>query len=185
MELPKHAVKGSWQRRGSAVEVTEPGDCTRAMIPFSVTGSYELQVTAVRVSGNEQLTLILPLNSTQFEMVCGHANGKSFLCRIEGRDISIPWHVENGREFDVRVMVLQNQEMVTIKVALDGKPLLSWEGPAAKVSLNQAWQLPAKDCVGLAALNSVALYKSVRLRMLPAEPLRGPAQAPNPNTHPG
>jgi hypothetical protein len=147
------------------------------MVPFPVTESYELEARFARLSGNEQVTFILPLKSTQFEMACGHASGRSFLCVINGKDVAAPSRIENGRDHEIQVKVLQQEGKATIRVVMDGKPLLAWTGPESQVSLNPGWQLPQKNCVGLGVHNSVAIFKSVRLRTLPTETKTAPAPA--------
>jgi hypothetical protein len=169
VDLQKNVVKGTWQRQGAALGTTPPEPDGRVMVPLPISGSYELQARVVRVSGNEQATFILPLKSTQFEAVFGHANGKAFLYKIKDRDVSAPCRIENGREFEVQVKVLQDEDKVTISMAMDGKPLLAWQGPESQVALAGFWTLPLKTCVGLGVSNSVTVFKSVRLRMLSGE----------------
>jgi type 1 glutamine amidotransferase len=169
VDLEKNVVRGTWQRQGADLALTASADCARVMVPLAISGSYELQARVVRLSGNGQATFILPLKSTQFEMACGHAGGKSFLCRIKGEDVGAPWPIENGREFEVQVRVLQEDGKVSINVAMDGKPFVAWQGPESQVSLNEGWKLPQKNCVGLGVYSSVAVFKSVRLRMLSGE----------------
>jgi hypothetical protein len=181
VDLEKNVVRGTWQRQGADLALTAPADCARVMVPLAISGSYELQARVVRTSGNGQATFILPLKSTQFEMACGHAGGKSFLCRIKGGggDVGAPWPIENGREFEVQVRVLQGDGKVSINVAMDGKPFVAWQGPESQVSLNGGWELPQKNCVGLGVYSSVAVFKSVRLRMLSggARTVEAPASA--------
>jgi type 1 glutamine amidotransferase len=169
VDLEKNVVKGSWQRQGADLALTASADCARVMVPLAISGSYELQARGVRLSGNGQATFILPLKSTQFEAVFGHADGKAFLYIIKDRNVSVPSRIENGREFEAQVKVLQEEDKVTISMAMDGKPLLAWQGPESQVSLAGGWKLPQKNCLGLGVYNSVAVFKSVRLRMLSGE----------------
>ncbi|MBE3098904.1 MAG: ThuA domain-containing protein [Planctomycetes bacterium] len=169
VDLEKNVVNGTWQRQGAALGPTAPALGVRVMVPLPISGSYELQARVVRLSGNGQATFILPLKSAQFEAVFGHANGKAFLYIIKDRDVSVPSRIENGREFEAQVKVLQEEDKVTISMAMDGKPLLAWQGPESQVSLAGGWKLPQKNCLGLGVYNSVAVFKSVRLRMLSGE----------------
>ena len=166
----KNVVSGTWQRQGDALGTIPPKPGGRVMVPLSISGSYELQARVVRISGNGQATFILPLKSTQFEAVFGHANGKAFLYIIKDASVSVPSQIENGLEFEAQVKVLQEKDKVTISMAMDGKPLLAWQGPESQVSLASGWKLPLKTCVGLGVLDgSVVIFKSVRLRMLSGE----------------
>ena len=169
VDLDKNVVKGTWRRQDSALVCTAPEDYARVMCPVPVSGNYELQARVVRVSGTLNITFIVPLKSTQLEVGIGRDNGSSFLNLINGRTLSTTCRLENGREYDVQIKVLQEERNAKVNVALDGKPLLAWEGPESQASLPQAWQIPDKTCVGLGAYNNVTTFKSVRLRMLYGE----------------
>jgi len=177
VDVEKNAIRGTWQRQGSDLACTSAENYNRVMVPLPITGSYEVQARVVRVSGNESFMLILPLKSTQFECHWGYTGDKALLSKIGRRGVDAPCRIENGREYEIGIKVLQEEGKTTINATLDGKPLLAWDGPESQVSSSAEWGLPEKTCIGLGAFNCVVTFRSVRLRLL-----SGDSKTPQPAT---
>ncbi|KPJ77904.1 MAG: hypothetical protein AMS14_00345 [Planctomycetes bacterium DG_20] len=170
------AVEGNWRRTGSAPALLSPTTDGRIMIPVSPRGSYEFEVRFVRTSGELVVGFILPVGYTGFVLALSHWRGQSHgLELINGNNASTnattvkPGTLQNGREYLVRVSVVVGGDQVQIRVTLDGKPLIAWQGPPSALSVSANWRLPYRGCFGVGTNDSTAVFRSVRLKMLSGE----------------
>jgi serine/threonine protein kinase len=187
----RDTVSGEWQRQGPTVSVSLPASkwgCV--VIPVAPGGDYELEVRFVRLSGQDEVGVSLPVGDAAVNFCLsenggvtgglGFINGKK-ICDTE--TAVNPSRLENGREYVVHVKVASDGPNATIEVALDGKPYTAWRGPRAALSRDEEKRLPRHNCLGLRAVGSTVAFFSARLRMLSgAAMLLGspPAAAPAP-----
>ena len=169
VDSAEHAVKGTWERRDGALAPKRPTGGARVMVPVALKGSYEIEATVVRLAREGQATFILPLASTNVEAVFGHAGGKAFLHRVEGEEVQTPHRLETGVPAKVHIKVMQKGDHAMVAAAVDGRPLLQWQGPQDDLSLAGYWRLPKRSALGFGVHEAVIALKSLRVKVLDGE----------------
>jgi hypothetical protein len=180
----KDVVQGVWRREEAAVTTTSKGTeggpaCV--MLPVAPRGDYELEVRFVRKSENGAVEIPLPVGPTAVAVSLSRNFGEASGLELVGgkrppdNETSVkPGALENNHEYTLvcKVSVVGNN--VGIGVTLDGKPIISWRGPLATLSLHPNLRWPHPECPGLGAFHDPLVFKSARLRMLSGEakPLR-------------
>jgi len=187
----KDAVAGQWQKSSAGLAVA-PGNCARAMLPVSVTGSYELECRFIRLPPDEssaagaynEVTFILPVGSSCVGCYLSMGGGgASALGPINGKSPSSnettvrPGTLQDAHLYTVKARVVVNGDLCEVSVTLDGKPYLSWTGPWKSLSLASGWELPRPHVPAMgvnmaeakAEAKPRALFGSARLRMLSGE----------------
>jgi hypothetical protein len=159
----RDAVMGTWERRAAGLALTQPVGADRLMIPIAPQGNYVLQVKFVRLSGNETVFFALPVASGQAALSLSSWGGGAFL--LVDREIR-PGRLENGREYEVEIKVMIEDDKATIDVTLEGKPLIAWKGLLSSLTYPSDWRLPQQGCIGLGGWQVPLVFKSARLRML-------------------
>ena len=169
----KDMLNGTWQRQGSALALTSPTEEAYLRVPVIPQGNYEVQVRFVRTSGDDTVTVVLPVGSARIALCLSHGHGKaSGLDQINGvgatkhESSARPGTLINGQEYLVGVKVLAEGRHARIETTLDGKPLMHWEGPQSALGVIGKYRIPPPGCLGLAACQSTVVFRSVRLRML-------------------
>ena len=170
------AVKGDWQRQGSALAVIKPTAWARIVIPVAPGGSYELQVKFVRTSGGDFAAVILPVGSARVALnLSGWRGAASGIDLINGKrakdnEAAVkPGTLVNGREYTLDITVVAKGDQARIATRLDGQPYIAWSGSQSALSMLSYLALPKSGCLGLGAYGSVVAFRSVRLRMLSGE----------------
>ena len=172
----KDAVKGEWERQGSALAIIRPTAWARIVIPVAPGGSYELQVKFVRTSGDDFAAIILPVGSARVALnLSGWRGAASGIDLINGKrakdnEAAVkPGTLVNGREYALDITVVAKGDQARIATRLDGQPYIGWRGPQSALSMLSYLALPKSGCLGLGAYGSVVAFRSVRLRMLSGE----------------
>jgi len=172
----KDTVNGTWQRQDSGLAITIPLFAGAIMLPVVPTGSYELHVRFVRLTGDDTVAVFLPAGGARTGLLLSARHGELAslgLRNVDGPQVK-PARLVNGREYSLRIKVLLEGGQADIAVILDGKPYMDWRGPVSALAVHHSWRLPQSACFGLGVNNSHVVFRSVRLRMLSgnARPLR-------------
>jgi hypothetical protein len=171
----KDAVTGKWERTKAGLATPATGEArSRVQIPLMPSGSYDLEVKFVRVSGHEDVALCLPAGSGSVTLIMSawDGNNVSGLGLVNGRNGNQnettvkPGALANGHLYTAFIRVAVDNTRADITITLDGKPYIKWAGPQQGLSPDASWGLRNTRCVGLGACNSEVVFHSVGLRML-------------------
>ncbi len=174
VELPRHAVSGKWERKGTQLFVAEEGKSCLATIPLSPESSYQLQVVFTKVSGNGQVGVALPIKSASCDIVLqpdifGLEKIKEENGKEGGKWVGFG-PVVSGRDYCLDIKVEIRGSQAAIDTGLDGKCLIQWQGPSSSLRATPGWSLPETKFLKLHAWNAAVLFRSVRLKAAPEEP---------------
>jgi len=186
----KDAVRGNWQRKGAALVIeSQPGQENQIKVPVVPRGNYEFQFKFTRSdpSGAYMVSVIIPVaeSSVMLDLGAGGADPEAHLLEsikgkgIDGNETLLrPAALEDGVAYSVSVKVETDPTGAGISVVLDGKPIITWRGPAGDLSVHPAWRLPDHRGPALIAKSCSVIWHSVRLRMISgdAKPIRPPTR---------
>jgi tetratricopeptide (TPR) repeat protein/tRNA A-37 threonylcarbamoyl transferase component Bud32 len=166
----RHVVRGKWRRTGTAF-VVEPTLFSQMAIPIDVKGSFELQVTFTRTSGDGSPGVIMPVGSGSVGVKLGAAT-QNLLRDIWSRGFgdnpsAKPGHLDNNRRYVLHVRIQLKGDQARIEADLDGQPcIVPWEGPQVALLPPPYMRLPAGASLGIDAHDAQVIFHSVKLRML-------------------
>ena len=176
VDLKKDVVKGTWRRQGDALALVSQDLKQRVAVPVTVAGSYELQITFVRTSGDDTVSIAFPVGSRSARLALDFDHGKkSGLIRVNGKWLSSgnetevrPRPLQNGRDYSVHIKVKVQDDKATVAVNVAGKPFIAWRGAPSALS-NPDWPLPQSANIGMGIKASTAVFRIARLKMLSGE----------------
>jgi len=200
VDTSKHVVAGKWEKRDGSLMVTQPGSACRILLPAAPTGSYELQVSFVRMKG-DMVEVSLPVGPTSCNL--GLAINKNTVSLIEMIDGKHPREcvdaltngkpcppgqagirsapLVDGQEYNLDIKVLVRGDQAEIAVLLNNKPFLGWRGPVSALSIFDPWKLPDAKYPALGAWSAVVVFRRAQLRPLAGGDVslaQAPAAAP-------
>jgi hypothetical protein len=145
---------------------------SRLQIPVTVAGDYTLHIEFTRTFGREAVTIIFPVLENQSMLILsgwfGDASGLGLVDGKDGRDNVTtfrPGTLENGKRYSLDLTVRRVKEQVSVRVKLDNKPVIEWQGAAASLGVWGTWKLPRGDTFGLVA-NEPTTFHQAKLKML-------------------
>jgi hypothetical protein len=174
IDLEKDTVQGKWERTKAGIVTPATESRSRIQIPVVPSGSYDLEVKFVRVSGHEDVAVCLPAGSGSVRLIMSAWSDNNFsgLDLVNGRhgnqnETTVkPGALENGHLYTACIRVAVDKARAEITMTLDGKPYIKWAGPQQALSPDASWGLRNTRCVGLGAASSRVVFQSARLRML-------------------
>ena len=172
----KDKVEGSWQRTPGGLAAVQRVRQSRITIPVAPEGSYELQLRFARTEGNDAIATVLPVGSSKVILfLCtyaGKAHGLSSIRRahaVNNETTVSPGTIENGRDHYLQVRVDLEDEKARIRVGLNGRSIIDWEGEQSDLSARGGWDVPQAGCLGVGANGAIITWRSARLKMLSGE----------------
>jgi len=174
VDVNKHAVGGKWSRNEDGI-TTEPGIDYRITVPSFLEGSYELSVDFTKHTGNDSVSVILPIGTTSCVFYLngwsGSVHGLGFIDGKypdelpENHDLARVFKIHNNQRYRWDVKVTVQQDTVTIVSQLDQKPLLSWNGRIDRLSIPIPTAMPNRNALGLGAFQGRCTFHRVELRL--------------------
>ena len=167
-----HARNGDWSRSDGTVSARANGTQAMCVVPYEVTGRYQLSVELSRKTGSEMVGVILPLEKTQVLLELSGWNGASHgLSRInrsptnsDKNPTSVrPGALENGERHLVEVSVVPSTDSVSISVTLNGETIINWNGNYSDIEPNLAYNIPDNRRPVLVTHNSDATFHSLKM----------------------
>ncbi len=153
VKLEQHRYVGNWSRDGNDISC-DAGPHSRLVLPVNLSGAYEIALEFTRVSGNS-VAVIFPFDKSKSSCDVTLGTAASGLELLDGHPFDDPHSrlgkrpggIENGRRYDLRIFVRNQDSMGHINVLLDGANYLRpWAGEAES----------------LEALRAVVAYRSRR-----------------------
>ena len=149
----------------------DAGDASAlCVMPYELSGNYQLDFEFTRMRGEDVVGVILPLGKGQvfFELSgwSGAAHGLSRINKSSTRSDENPTSVrpgelENGRRYRVSVSVQRKQGGVSITGSLDGASLFDWSGGFDDIEPNIAFSIPNRLRPALASSRSKVVFHSL------------------------
>jgi hypothetical protein len=173
VDTTRNVVKGKWSRAGHEI-TTEPEHGSRIVIPVAAEGSYDLEVVLVRQMGETDIATTIPVGPHACDIIVGW-NRDVGLDRVNGERIHseknptklVSDQFENGQVYRLLAKVrMLSAGRASVDAALNGKPIVRWEGDPAVLSFDGGWSMPTTDHFGLGAWDARVTFKSARLRMV-------------------
>jgi tetratricopeptide (TPR) repeat protein len=173
----RHSVEGRWVRQGSKLGTAATG-ADRVVIPVAPKGDYELSAQFVRLKGDGDVNLILPVGGASVVLALSeHQAAANGLSKVNGnfhRDekASAAKGLTNRTAHKVHVKVTVKDDSARIRATLDGKKLLEWSGPQSALAVADEWRLPNATVLGLGTYTGcTTTFSSAQLRMLTGKPV--------------
>jgi hypothetical protein len=173
IDLKKDVLNGTWSQKGAAYACTQSGTL---QLPYNVPAEYDLLVTMERVADDFfRLNLVSEVGTfaavidwnyrASFELL----DGKDWLQQDETTTFQKP-PVPLNKPFVVKASMRRSG----IRVYLDGKLLLTWEGGLKRLTPNGGWVNPNSKCLSLNSHKGQLIVSAVTLIPVldPGKPLR-------------
>jgi len=165
-------VVGTWSRQGEALRYDGPEVTGNARPRIgrsgrrTFSGSYDIEVSFVRHSGEGAIRLLLPVG---VQLVID-SQGVSGLAMVKGRNaadnetgVLIP--IVNGKRYTVNVTVLGGPLKTEITVSLNGERIVNWAGLSSDLGTGKLL-IPSSGGRPVIAAMSSATFYTVRCRYL-------------------
>lgn len=165
-------VAGEWSLDGDEVRAAA-GKGARAILATRLPGSYQVDIEFTRNSGSDVVALILPVGTTAVSLELSSWGGEAHgLARVDEQTSRSPQNptsvrpgkLENGKRYRLFVRVSSDGDNGTIEAKLDGKQLITWNGPTARLKPHVVFNLPKQTSLGLTAHNSDVTFHKVVLQ---------------------
>ena len=185
-DLRNYHVLGRWLASTEELSVRDEDRNCRVSLPAAPTGSYEMQISFVRMAGDNTVFVMLPVGPTACGLVLSAASGAaSGLEAINGKwagtnETAVrPGTLVNGQEYLLAIKVMLQGAQADISATLDGKPFVHWKGPTSALSVYRGWEMPNSNYVGVGACHAAVVFRRVQIRSLTGE-VKVPAAKPAP-----
>ena len=181
IDTQKHVDHGEWGFFGEGSLVSKPSNLARLQVPFTPPGTYELELEAMRATGDEELAIGLIYRGQPCHVVIdgwdGAASGVTAASR--GQNIvalkNSGQQLTNGKSAKIKCIV-QSEGFV---VQCNGREVLRYTGPPRWDAHNQGWRIPDATQLALGTNNSEYRFNSMILT--PVSPgVLPPQPAPQP-----
>ena len=169
----QHKLRGNWQRTKSGLQADARDTSATCVLPFEVTGSYDMEFEFTRTSGDDVVGVILPLERTQvFFELSGWAGAAHGLSRInkagtrsdENPTAVKPGRLENGKRYRASVSVRPDGDRISIDASLDDDSLIRWSGSFDDIEPNLAFNIPNRSRPALATSRSKVVFHSFSIK---------------------
>lgn len=163
----RDAVQGKWSVENGEL-VCQPGDAVRLQIPYVPPDEYDLRIVAERRAGNRGVALGMARGSTQWGAGFDYfpQDGyRSGLLLLDGVEIPKGPHSVSGPVLDAgrRYEFLLQVRKTGVRVAVDGKAMIDWEGPFTRLGLPPNMKLPQPDTLWLASWGNRVHFSRIEL----------------------
>jgi tetratricopeptide (TPR) repeat protein len=165
--------QGDCSRRGPSLRFSSKS-AGRVTVPVLAKGDYEAEFAFKRTWGPGQITIVLPVGSTDVGLVLS-GNGGFFagLSNINGKSARsnetkvAPSKLQNDRMYSVTVKVQTSGGQATVEATLDGGPFVKWTGPEAALSTGS--DVSTRGCFGFNLFGAGYNLEKGRVKMLSGE----------------
>ena len=172
IDVARDKVLGKWTKDKNGLNCVKSGPDASIASPIVVNGEYDLSVSFTRISGDEAVDVLLPVGSHTCLVFFSGWNGDCHGIEwIDGKwgcknqTTVRPGKLINGIKYDMFVKVRSKQNMASIEVFLNNKPIIRWQGNESSLSLRQGWSLQPQR-IGFGTWKIVATFYSAKLKMI-------------------
>ncbi len=174
----KNMIRGTWTKTPDGLQNTQAGFGQMVAVPFEPAANYEVRAEFTRLTGNNDVMLILPVAGTNVRLTLGVNEKWGGLDRINNQmvfansPLARPAPVENNKRYTIDAVVRTSADAaeVQILVRVNGADFTSFQGPATQLSgLPYNWRLTNPKNLALGANNATAVFHSLQYRKLTAK----------------
>ena len=175
IDVKKDGVSGSWFLKGSSI-TCQNQEFSRLQIPYIVPAEYDVTVTLER-NADDFLYFGLVSDQNRFAAVI-NPSAKAFIEHIDGKSAATQdpsWMYANppvpmGKPVVIKALVRKSG----VKLFIDGKIILNWEGGINRLTPNGQWTIPNAKCPYLACHKGGFVFTGLTLTPVqdPGRPLR-------------
>ncbi len=166
-------MKGRWERRGLKLLTVGNDEDNYIKIANDPGDSYEVEVAFVRNAGEDTVSVMLPIRSTDCQLAVSAFYGKvSGIEAIQGRGIDKnettrrPSPVANGQKHVLNCTVSVTGDKTVIVGRLDGNEITRYEGPISAISPPPWWWAKGQKALALGTHLSSVEFTSIKYRRL-------------------
>ncbi|MBI5724505.1 MAG: hypothetical protein HZA50_11140 [Planctomycetes bacterium] len=168
----KYSTGGQWERKDQKIVGTSDSGPGALTIPVATQDSYVLQGTFTVTKGADA-HIVLPAGSSVVDLILFGWGGEiCALSKINGKfgdqnETAVKtakFELNKEYSFEARVRVVAKD--ANIEIALNGKPLIKWQGPTASLSVHDGINLRAEHAFAISPWDSSVTFSSLKLRML-------------------
>ncbi|EAQ80646.1 probable protein kinase yloP-putative serine/threonine protein kinase [Blastopirellula marina DSM 3645] len=177
VQIPDHELSGTWRQTGGGL-LGIGGGRAHLMLPYVVTGSYEIETEITRLEGDKAIAIHLPINSAACDFVLSSSNGRlRGFQLIDGKVIAnldpamFPTQhdvdLTNGKRYKLVLSVqLKSSDQVYLSAKLDDQPIIEWMGDTRRLAQTTAITFPVTSALGLFLNETTTEFHSLKLRHL-------------------
>jgi hypothetical protein len=145
IDLKKDTVAGTWKIDGKALVGSGGKAVNKLLIPYIPPDEYDLSIVAERKSGDEGVFVGMARGSTQWLLALDNYAGegcKSGLEYLDGRICKENATAVSGRQLpsSKKVAIDCRVRKTGVRVSVDGKVIIDWQGDFAKLALSDVWK---------------------------------------------
>ncbi|HEY1066393.1 MAG TPA: hypothetical protein VGE52_09800 [Pirellulales bacterium] len=170
INLKAGTTGGKWRWEGESA-INEPGKMAGLAIPIELDGSYDVQIRFSRREGSDMVQSFYPFGVSKFQVtLCNILAGVHGIYQQTGAGVDgkkhyvRPGDLKNNYVYTMFVKVVRDGNNGSIDVALDGAPLLHWDGPITNFLRNDGDSLFDRGLL-LVSRNVVVRYDDVSIRV--------------------
>jgi len=185
VDADKDSLAGKWEKMGdrSVMAFAGAAEHSRMTTGKTIKPNYQVRMSFTRLEGDCGVALILPLGSgDQAALEIDGADGEKSSLGDSGYGVRVEADgsvLGSGVRHTCLVSVEDSGDWTTIRISLDGRKLIEYEGPASELHLGEDWDCPAGR-LGFGVHSDVsAQIHELSVRALPQVDARpGPATRP-------
>lgn len=173
VDIKSHVATGAWVSTDEGLKANVPSDRGMCVLPYELSGPYELNYEFTRENGNDVVGVILPLNRTQVLLELsgwgGEAHGLARIdgesCRSEKNPTSVrPGVLKNGQRQRVVVRVNPKGDNLAIEASLNGEDLFKWSGAYNRAEPNVGIRIESNTRPALFVAKSNTIFHKFSVR---------------------
>ena len=190
-DLSRDTILGDWSRKDGALSVADMKANTtidlstffRVRMPLEVHGSYILRASFIRPKtsiGRKRVIFILPVGKSGHDVLCAFGDKDVHLNKVNDKidnetNIKVR-ELTYNTEHHTEISVLREGKDVNIKVILDGKRVIDWNGPSSALGITGR-DVHGAYAPGVMSHGSRAIFTAATLEMVEGKaiPMRAPA----------
>ena len=167
--IADHAVAGKWRRQTATIIVEKTGRRSFLSLPKVTDTSYDLEIKFnSQFNPGESVVVRLPIGSTSCILSVGPRYGG--IGTIDRRPLSgnetTNYYGSMRRRpvFKLEISVVVQEDNVTIRSKLDGRPFVQWQGDPNLLGEEANWSFPDRHKLGLGSWSGGVRFQEVRYR---------------------
>lgn len=166
IDADRDAVAGQWVKKEGEGMACAPGTATRLEIPFQPPSEYELKVVFTRVTGQQDVDILLGQNGKAHQYMLGRDN-KIFGFQLWSHSadyINNPTTkvIQNGIKNGAKHTALVQMRKSGFTGWLDGELVANWDIPGSFGTL-KGWEMPTPGLLGVGGNKVGVRFHSIQL----------------------
>jgi len=161
----RDALWGRWARRGDHLQ-SDATPYARLEVPYELPEEYNIRLTFRRLTGADAVALILSHKGASFVLEMGADRNRLItLVPPEARDAAgapaarRPLCLENKVRHETFVRVRRDG----VQAALDGVPVLEWNGDPSRLGIGASWRLREGRTLGVGSHASPTAFEKLEI----------------------